>query len=264
MGARPSTAYSFISDTLRREIIRGTLKPGAQLPTERELCERFSASRITVRRALQILSDEMLVVRRQGSGTYVSGRPSRKIPLLNTDFSGSLSQHAPDLTRRLDYWDWRNANEEVAALLHSFFGARVLFARRIDLLDNTPVAYDEIHLPEQHADRLSESDLGQLDFLHHWQVIQQFRIGHLTQGIEAVAASSEQAAHIRIAEGSPVLKELDVVFLHTGAPCALFVSFYRHDLFRLTSTVKLPNVGESPAISSATESSVSALAAANP
>ena len=161
----------------------------------------------------------MLVVRRQGSGTYVSGTPSRKIPLLNTDFSGSLSQHAPDLTRRLDFSDWRNANEEVAALLHSFAGARVLFGRRIDLLDNTPVAYDEIYLPEPVADRLSESDLAQLDFLHHWQLIQQFRIGHLTQGIEAVAAGPEQAVYLRIAEGAPALKELDVVFLHTG--CAV-------------------------------------------
>ena len=264
MGARASTAYGFIADSLRRQIIGGSLKSGAQLPTERELCDRFSASRITVRRALQVLSDEMLVVRRQGSGTYVSGTPSRKIPLLNTDFSGSLSQHAPDLTRRLDFSDWRNANEEVAALLQSFPGARVLFGRRIDLLDNTPVAYDEIYLPEQVADRLSENDLAQLDFLHHWQLIQQFRIGHLTQGIEAVAAGPDQAVHLRIAEGAPALKELDVVFLHTGAPCGLFVSFYRHDLFRLTSTVRLPNIGESPPTSNARESSVPTLARMNP
>jgi GntR family transcriptional regulator len=263
MSHRVSTAYSFIADSLRREIIGGTLKPGAQLPTERELCDRFSASRITIRRALQILSDEMLVVRRQGSGTYVSGTPSRKIPLLNTDFSGSLSQHAPDLDRRLDFSDWRNANEEVAALLQSFVGTRVLFARRIDLLDKTPVAYDEIYLAEQAADRLSENDLAQLDFLHHWQSVQQFRIGHLTQGIEAVAASSEEATHLRIAEGSPALKELDVVFLHTGAPCGVFISFYRHDLFRLTSTVRLPNFAERSK-SNNSESSLATLTAANP
>src|SRR5215203_6902099 len=83
MVIRNSTAYSFIADVLRREILRGTLGAGQKMPPERELGSRFSASRITIRRALQILADELLVVRRQGSGTYVSATPSRKIPLLN-------------------------------------------------------------------------------------------------------------------------------------------------------------------------------------
>src|SRR5690349_12052304 len=86
MPIRNTTAYSFIADVLRREIIRGKIRAGGKMPTERELCARFFASRITVRRALQILADELLIVRRQGTGTFVSGKPSRKIPLLNTDF----------------------------------------------------------------------------------------------------------------------------------------------------------------------------------
>ena len=45
------------------------------------------------------------------------------------------------------------------------------------------------------------------------------------------------------------------MFLHTGAPCGLFVSFYRHDLFRLTSTVRLPNIGESLKVTTTTEPS---------
>lgn len=242
MSSRSSTAYSFIADTLRRAIIGGQLPPGSQVPTERELCARFSASRITVRHALQILADEMLVVRRQGSGTFVSPTPTRRIPLLNTDFSGSLTQHAPDLTRRLDAWHWAVANEEVAPQLQTFAGARVLFARRIDLLENVPVAYDEIYLPEHVADRLTEHDLAQLDFLHHWQDVQQIQIGHLTQSIEAATTEDCHARHLAIATQLPLLKEVDVMFLQVGSPCGLFISFYRHELFRLTSTVRLASL----------------------
>jgi DNA-binding GntR family transcriptional regulator len=238
MYQRSTTAYGFIADVLRREVMRGTLEAGARLPTERELCTRFAASRITVRRALQILADELLVVRRQGSGTFVSATPSRKIPLLNTDFNGSLAQHAPDLTRRLESTQWESASESVATYLQTFPGARVLFARRIDLLEDVPVAYDEIYLREDTADLLTDVHLARLDFLQELRSVQQIQFSHLTQSVEATVTGESEARHLAVAVGATVLKEIDVLFLQTGTPCGLFVSFYRHDLFRLTSTVR--------------------------
>jgi DNA-binding GntR family transcriptional regulator len=236
---RSATAYQYVADTLRRQILQGQFGPGERLPAERELCEQFAASRITIRRALLILADEMLIQRRQGDGTFVSPTPSRKIPLLSTDFSGSIATHAPDIDRELESHAWLKAADDVAANLQTHRGARVLFARRFDLLRGRPVAFDEIYLPEQVADRLSADDLGQLRFLERWQSVQQIRFGHLSQYIEAVAAAPEQAQYLGVTVGDPMLKETDVIFLSTGAPCGLFVSYYRHELFRLTSTVRL-------------------------
>jgi GntR family transcriptional regulator len=236
---RTVTAYQYVADALRRRVLSGELGPGERLSPERELCEQFSASRITIRRALEILADEMLIERRQGIGTIVSPAPSRKIPLLNTDFSGSMAAHAPDLERELESYEWQEADAEVAAALRTFFGSRVLFARRIDLLHRAPVAFDEIHILEHVADQLDEYDLAQLRFLERWQIVQQIRLGHLSQGIEAVAAEPEQVAYLGGNVGAPLLKEVDVIFLSTGAPCGLFVSYYRHNLFQLTSTVRL-------------------------
>jgi DNA-binding GntR family transcriptional regulator len=236
---RSATAYQYVADTLRRKILSGQYGPGVRLPGERELCEQFSASRITIRRALLILADELLIQRRQGDGTYVSPTPSRKIPLLSTDFSGSIAAHAPDIHRELESHEWRNASDDVAANLQTHPGAKVLFARRFDLLRNRPVAYDEIYLPEHVADGLTDDDLSQLRFLQRWQSVQHIRFGHLTQFVEAVSAQPAQAEYLGANEGDPMLKETDVIFLATGAPCGLFVSYYRHELFRLTSTVRL-------------------------
>ncbi|MEX2310326.1 MAG: GntR family transcriptional regulator [Pirellulales bacterium] len=236
---RAVTAYQYVADALRRQVLDGWLGPGQVLPPERELCKQFSASRITVRRALQILADEMLIERRQGIGTFVSPAPSRRIPLLNTDFSGSMAAHAPDLERALETHEWQQANTDVAASLQTFPGAAVFFARRLDLLRDEPVAFDEIHLPESVADLLDEEDLAQLRFLERWQSVQQIRLGHLSQRIEAVAAESEQVRYLGGNVGAPLLKEVDIVFLSTGTPCGQFVSYYRHDLFQLTSTVRL-------------------------
>jgi GntR family transcriptional regulator len=238
------TAYRYVADTLRRQILGGTIASGQQLPPERELCERFSASRITIRRALQILAEEMLIERRQGLGTFVSPVPSRRIPLLNSDFSGSMASHAPDLERALESHAWREANAVVAAALQLRPGAHVHFARRLDLLRATPVAYDEIHLPEPFADRLSDADLSELRFLERWQRIQRIRLDYLTQSIEAMPAGPGQKKFLGVEPGAPLLKEIDIVFTAAGVPCGLFESYYRHDLFQLTSTVRLSRSNE--------------------
>lgn len=236
---RAGTAYQYVANALRRQVLDGKLVPGQALPPERALCTQFSASRITVRRALQILADEMLIERRQGIGTFVSPTPSRRIPLLNTDFSGSLAAHAPDLERVLEAHEWQQATAEVATALQTFPGASVLFARRLDLLHGDTVAYDEIYLPEPVANCLNADDLGQLKFLERWQSVQQIRLGHVSQRIEAIAAQAEQVKFLGGDIGTPLLKEVDVIFLSTESPAGLFVSYYRHDLFQLTCTVRL-------------------------
>lgn len=243
---RNSTAYQHVADSVRRHILSGKFGPSEQLPTERELCEQFAASRITIRRALQILADELLIERRQGLGTFVSPAPSRRIPLLNSDFSGSLAAHAPDLDRALLAHGWQPAPADTAATLQLFTTTSLLIARRVDMLNGEAVAFDEIYLPEQYADRLGEDDLAQLRFLERWQSVQQIRLGHLSQCIEAVASEVDQANVLGIAVGAPLLKEVDVFYLSTGAPCGMFVSFYRHDLFQLTSTVRLSIDSQEP------------------
>ncbi len=65
--------YQGITDIIRQQILEGTYPPGSQLPTESQLCESFSASRQTIRQALQQLVDEKLIIRRQGSGSRVIG-----------------------------------------------------------------------------------------------------------------------------------------------------------------------------------------------
>jgi len=129
-----TTAYDMVAGRLREEILSRRLRPGQQLPPERELCDRFAASRITIRRALQILEQEVLIQRRQGSGTYVSPCPSRKIPLCCMDFSGSGARHAPDLRRKVERWGRQPAEAEIAAKLRLLPGDEVTYARRVDYL----------------------------------------------------------------------------------------------------------------------------------
>src|SRR5262245_31490394 len=72
----PDPLYLQIARALKEEIVAGVHPVGSQLPTEDQLCERFSVSRYTVREALRRLREDDLVSSRQGAGTIVIPRRS--------------------------------------------------------------------------------------------------------------------------------------------------------------------------------------------
>ena len=74
--ARQDHRYLQVARTLRKEIVDGVYPVGSQLPTEHQLCERFSVSRYTVREALRRLREDNLVASRPRAGTLVVPRPS--------------------------------------------------------------------------------------------------------------------------------------------------------------------------------------------
>jgi DNA-binding GntR family transcriptional regulator len=234
------TAYQRIADSLRQRLLAGHWKPGEQLPTERELGRQFAASQITVRHALQILEQERLVERRQGSGTYAGAAARRKIPILNGDFCGSIKSHAPQLERVLHTWEWGEADADLSEPLQMCVGDSVLKAVRVDKLDGEPVMLDEVFLVQPFSDRLTEADLAMVDFVDRWQVVQGIHFGHYTQTIEAAKAKPPVSRLLQIRVGEPVLKETSVLFVAGGRPAGLFVSYYRHDTFRFDVTVDFP------------------------
>jgi GntR family transcriptional regulator len=230
------TAYQRIADSLRQRLLAGHWEPDEQLPTERELCRQFGASQITVRRAMQIIEEEHLVERRQGRGTFAMPAAQRKIPILNTDFFGSIRRHAPRLERSLHSCEWTEIDAELAAPLRACVGDSILKIVRIDRLQDKPATMDHVAIPARYADRLSEGDLARLDFLERWQAVQKCRLEYCEQTIEAARAKSPISRLLEVRAGEPLLKETSVMFASGGQPAGLFVSYYRHDCFRFNVT----------------------------
>lgn len=218
--------YETVAGKLRQRILRGHYKPGMTLPPERELCDTLHVSRITVRRALEILKEERLVDRRHGSGTYVSPHPSQRIPLM-VDYTGSMRRHAPALRRQLLFSRREPPPAEVATELGLDTPVPLLHARRRDRCGQDAVAVDDAYLPAPFSERLTVADLKRVDFVEVWIKTAQLQIERIVQRVEAVAASPEWAALLEVAAGTPLLRATEIYHAQGDKPCGVFVSHYR-------------------------------------
>jgi len=230
------TCYSKVASELRRMVQSGKLQPGEQLPSEHSLCEQFKLSRITIRRALQLLEGERLIERRHGSGTYVCPRPAYRIPLM-IDYTGSVRLHAPRLGRRVLDEGLRAADHEISVALSIAAGEVCFYSARVDSLeDGTPVVWDRLHIAAPFYKGLKHEHLSRIDFIQTWARVCRFQIEYCHQNVEAVKSSKEDKMHLGIPAGSPILKTTEVFHAAGGRPAGIFVSHYHSEQFYISST----------------------------
>ena len=139
--ARPDLLYSQVENNLRQQIISGELGVGEKIPTELELCERYSVSRITVRRAVQNLVDEGLIYRLRGKGSFVSV-PKRVIRKGSPNNFGyhAFSDIGGKSHRRVLERSSLEATPALANALDIKVGDTVLMAKRLVFEDSIPIA----------------------------------------------------------------------------------------------------------------------------
>src|SRR5690606_34785655 len=142
------TRYQAIADALRRRIEGGELVAGRLLPSEAELSAEFDASRVTVRRALELLRDDGLVDSRQGFGWFVAADPVRQsLGRLRTIESQLAAEGVTSERRVLDF-RFIKAPARVRDLLGS---DTVLRVRRLNVVDGHPFAVVTVWCPERYG-----------------------------------------------------------------------------------------------------------------
>lgn len=233
-GQEPSR-YGCIASILRDEILSGQIRPGSRMTGERDLCERFRVSRVTVRRALRILEDESLVLRRHGSGTYVAPSPQRRIPLM-IDYTGSMRLHAPALLRNVLFCGMEYADAAVAGLLSVKQGAGILYSERTDRLEDGVVACDRVYIAAGFAGLIGKEELARVDFIETWCRVSSIDIELCRQSVEAVAADKWVCERLLVRKGAPVLKSTETYFVKGSRPAGFFVSYYNPDRVCITSS----------------------------
>lgn len=210
--AGPATAPTFsplyqqIKALITQSLQSGEWKPGEMIPSEVELAGRFKVSQGTVRKAIDELSAENLVVRRQGKGTFVSTHHEERAHFRFLKLMPDEGVPVHPENRFLEVKRLR-APAEVARLLDLKAGDGVVYIKRLMSFAGAPTILEEMWLPGTLFKGLTAEKLEEYKGPMYGLFESEFgtRMIRATEKIRALAADDATASALQVAVGTPLL-----------------------------------------------------------
>jgi len=202
-----SPLYRQIKDFLIRSLEEGEWGPGDAIPSEGELAMRFNVSQGTVRKAIDEMAAENMLVRRQGKGTFVATHSDprsfyrflRLVPDDGRTVHGVSDPFSCEVIA---------ATPEVAKALGLAAGAKVICVKRVLRFAGEPVVFDRIYLVAELFNGLTLEALrgGERSLYSLFESDYGVRMIHAEEHLRAVAADAESAPLMGVAVGDPLLR----------------------------------------------------------
>ncbi|MGH8851537.1 MAG: GntR family transcriptional regulator [Casimicrobiaceae bacterium] len=199
--------YVQLRDLLLRDMEARHWRPGEALPSELELAARFGVSQGTVRKAIDALAADNMVVRRQGKGTYVATHGEDKASLFRfLRIRRSDDRDEYPASRLLDVRRGK-APAEVARLLELKAGEPVVTVRRVLEYGGEPAVLDDITLPAALFKGLTRARLDAYRGSMYGFFETQFGVRMLRahERLRAIAADAATATILKVRTGEPLL-----------------------------------------------------------
>lgn len=205
---------------------------GTLLPTEEELCKRFGVSRQTIRQAISGLSEEGLVTRHPGQGTFVKrSKVIRDTRWALEDFNREMQSHGlkPETVvlsiHREKSMDFVSRQLEIAP------DALVVVIKRLRFVDGWPMVVQQSYLPYALFESI-ESKKEELVTRSLHSIIEKdyhYALQTAERTIEAIPAPSQEADLLKVAPGSPVLYSTSIWKAASGNIVEYVLEWYRGD-----------------------------------
>ena len=228
-----SPLYQQIKVLILQSLQDGEWKPGDVIPSEMELAARFRVSQGTVRKAIDELAAENLVVRRQGKGTFVATHAEQQVQyrfLRLLPDSGDSSKEGPAQRRIIECKRLR-APADIARALGLRSGDAVLHVRRVLSFQQVATILEDLWLPASPfkgltAERL-DSYRGPMYALFETEF--GVRMVRAEEKIRALAASEPACELLKVKAGEPLLSVERTAFTYNDLPMELRRGLYRTD-----------------------------------
>lgn len=236
--------YVQIAQTITEWIRMGRFAAGDRLPAERQLAQDLGVSRMTVRQAVGVLTQQGLINSHQGSGNYVT-RPVLDQPVdVLIGFSDNLIKRGVTPGARVLDLHVAQADAALAQALQIAPDDPVLAVRRLRLANAMPVALEHSYFPERYFPRLAQHDLETRSIYAILAQEYGVQLAGAYQTLEPVVALPDQAALLQIAEGAPLMLVTRTSSDLQGRVVEYAQDLYRGDCFRFVSHSRSPLAGQ--------------------
>lgn len=228
-----SPLYRQIKGLILQSLQSGEWKPGEAIPSEIDLAARYRVSQGTVRKAIDEMAADNLVVRRQGRGTFVATHAEQRVQfrfLKLVPDSGAPGSEGP---ARRDIIECRRARStaEIARALLLRTGDAVLQARRVLSYAGVPTIVEDLWLPATPFKGLTAERLSG----YHGPMYALFetefnvRMVRADEKIRALPATGGLEALLKVEQGTPLLSVERIAYTYKDVPMELRRGYYRTD-----------------------------------
>ena len=224
--------YEQLMNEVERKIREGYYKPGDKIATEAEMAKEFGVSLITVRKAVSLLMEKGLVIKKQGKGTFVT-KPKYARNMRNLQsFSEMCEQMGVKPGGKMLENRLVSADGKIAASLGVEQGSRVVYIERLRYADQEPVVIEKNYFSLKYASLLEEvfDDTSLFRFLREKNGI---RVSSSEKMIELCRATQEEAKLLGVKKGDYLLFVRSTAYDGQGEPLYAGVQIINGDRFSL-------------------------------
>ena len=213
------TLHGGISNYIRSKIYAKELGPSDRIPSEHQLMDEFQVSRGTVRKAIQTLVDEGLVVQEHGRGTFVC-EPNITHPGTDRPFSfaASLMERGIDFTTEVLERETIAANADVASHLDLDPGEPVLRLRRVRRAGTKPIMVIDSWTPLDICPGIEGIDFERTSIFDAIELTSRCSIAYSSMAYSARAAGKDIARIMELPQSAPILNLEQLMLLEDGRP----------------------------------------------
>jgi GntR family transcriptional regulator len=236
----PIPLYYQLERALRKRILNGKITPSGQFPTERQLCEEFGVSRITVRQALMILENEGIISREQGRGTFVNTREYPSMPYELYGYVDDLFFIGAQTRLRLNSKNLITADSKIALDMGIEEGEEIFLFEGLRELDEKHTAFFQAYIPKEMGEKIPLKELDTPFFISVVERVSLETVKKAHQTISAAVATEQLARVMNIQEGHPLLVVKRIYFSKRGNLLQMAVTHFPGDSYQ--SVAKLERI----------------------
>lgn len=227
--------YEEIYTDIKNKIINGVYTATEQLPFEKDLCEAYNTSKMTVKRALDLLVDEGLIIKRRGSGTFVKDLSKKEIMRItqSNQLSGFTAYHKKQnrkVTSKILAFDVVQADEHVQDKLNLKPGSFVYNIHRVRYVDGKPNVTEISSIPIERVPGLEKTHL-ETSIYHYIKDELGLNIQSAHRRVTVKKADEEEALHLGVEKNDPIAVTEQITYLDTGETIEFGVTKHRADAF---------------------------------
>lgn len=228
--------YKTIYQTLKDQIFSGTYPTNARIPDELSLCKEFDASRMTVKKALDLLVQEGIIYRRQGQGTFVLPYEEQDnlINIQESKLEGfTRSSRFRGAAKKYSF-DLEFADETVARALDIPVGDPVYHIERIRYYHDKPYVWELTYMSPSQIPGVTDEVLNASIYQHIEKTLG-LRIHSSKRILRAQPSTPKDQELLGLRPDEPVLEVEQIAYLDTGAPFEYSFSRHRYDRFKFSA-----------------------------